>query len=505
MKKGQNWQFASNTIATMVNLLIQFSLNFFLTSYLIAQVGATAYGFFSMANTVVNYALIITTALNSMAARFIGIGIHNDDIEKAKRYYSSIFAGDIVFSLIILLPSMFAIINLENVINIPAELVSDVKILFFIVFFNMCCNVVFSVFGCVYTVKNRLDISSWLQMTSNIVKSILLIILYTQFEPSIVFLGTATLVATIIVALGNVIFTKKLLPELKLSILLAKLSVVKEVIASGIWNSFNQLSITLLNGLDLIIANLMVSAGAMGYLSVASTIPGVITSFISALSNMFTPKFLQYYSKGDFDSLYKEVKNSIRFMTVITCMPISFLIAFGEPFFRLWTPDTDISTVYVLSILILLPQITGGAINSMNYLYTVANKVKWQAIVLFIAGVSNIAVVFILLNLTNLGVYVIAGVSAIIGLARNFLFNAPYAAYCIHKPKHIFWMDMLKACLCLAFCSAIGLCVNYIFVLNSWIKLILVGGICTLLTGIIVACVVLSREQKQFILSKIKR
>ena len=94
MRNKHNWQFVSNTIATMVNLLIQFGLNFFLTSYLISSVGSTAYGFFTMANTVVNYALIITTALNSMAARFIGIGVHNNDMEKARKFYSSVFAGD---------------------------------------------------------------------------------------------------------------------------------------------------------------------------------------------------------------------------------------------------------------------------------------------------------------------------------------------------------------------------------------------------------------------------
>ena len=503
MRNKHNWQFVSNTIATMVNLLIQFGLNFFLTSYLISSVGSTAYGFFTMANTVVNYALIITTALNSMAARFIGIGVHNNDMEKARKFYSSVFAGDFAFSLIVLLPSSLAILNLENLINIPIELVRDVKVLFFIVFLNMCCNIVFSVFGCVYTIKNRLDISSLLQMTSNIVKSILLVILYAKFQPSIVFLGIATLVATMIVAMGNVHFTRKLLPDLYFDIKVAKLSSMLEIMASGIWNLINQLSITLLNGLDLVIANLMVSAEAMGYLSVANTLPGVISTFISALSNMFTPNFLKHYSHGDYEQLYGEVKNSIRFMTVISCMPISFLIAFGIPFFRLWTPNTDIRTVYVLSILVLLPQLTGGSINSMNYLYTIANKVKWQAVVLFIAGVTNVVAVFILLKYTEMGVYAIAGVSAIIGLTRNFLFNAPYAAYCIHKPKYIFWLDMIKACLCLAFCIIVGLTFNYFIVLNTWFKLIFVGGFSTLLSGMVVTFVVLGKGQRARLISTI--
>lgn len=502
--KGLDWQFASNTISTIVNLLVQFGINFFLTSYLISSVGSTAYGFFSMANSIVNYALIITVALNSLSSRFIGIGIYNNDNTRATRYFSSIFMGDILFALFIILPCVICISNLEKIINIPLDLVQDVKILFFIVFINMCFNIVFSVFGCVFIIRNRLDLSSFLQTISNIVKSILLIILYARFKPSIVFLGTATLVATIIVIVGNVYYTHKFLPELHFNIRLTKFSTLVEVISSGIWNSFNQLSITLLNGLDLVIANMMVSAEAMGYLSVANTIPGVISTVISALSNMFTPNFLKYYSHGNYSQLYKEVKNSIRFMTIISCMPISFLIAFGVPFFKLWTPGTDVQAVYVLSVLILLPQLTGGAISSMNYLYTVANKVKWQAIVLFIAGIANIVSVFLLLNFTDIGVYAIAGVSAVIGFIRNFLFNAPYAAHCIHKPIYIFWGDMLKSCFCLGICTAIGVVINYIFVLDTWISLIFVGGSCTVVTGGIVAIIVLGKEQKEAIISALK-
>lgn len=498
-------QFTMNTVATMFNLIIQFGLNFFLTSYLVREVGATAYGFFTMANTVVNYALIITNALNSMSARFIGIGVHNNDSDSASHYFSSVFWGDFIFSLIILLPSCMAIFHLENIINIPIDLIHDVKVLFLIVFFNMCGNVVFAVFGCVYTIKNRLDVLSILQIISNLIKVCLLVFLYTLFDASIVYLGIATLATTLVVAGGNIFFTKKYLCNLKLSIHYANLKQIKKITASGIWNSFNQLSVTLLNGLDLVIANLMINAEAMGVLSISNTIPGVISTCISTLANLFTPKFLEYYSHGDYKKLLEEVRGSIRFMTVISCMPISFLIAFGVPFFKLWTPNTNIPMLYTLSILVLLPQFSGGAINSMNYLYTVANKVKWQAIVLFISGIANIFFVFLFLKYTAMGVYAIAGVSAVIGFVRNFCFNAPYAAYCIKQPKFIFWPDMFRSCGCLLFCVIIGLMINRIFVLDSWVKLIVIGGACTVFSGIITALIVLNKKQKQKLFARLRK
>lgn len=498
-------QFIVNTIATILNLLVQLSISFLLTSYLVNSIGATAYGFFCMANTLVNYALIMSNALNSMAARFIGYEIHNGNYEKAKSYYSSVFIGDFLFALTILLPSLFVIGRLDRIINIPADLVGEVKLLFLIIFFNMCCNVVSAVFGCVYIVKNRLDLQSVVTIISNVVKALLLIYLYVSYKPSIVFLGVATLIATIIISFGNIYCTKRFLPRLSISVAFVKLQSIKDVVFSGVWNSINQLSVTLLHGLDLLLANLMVCAEAMGVLSLAGTLPGVISMCINSLANIFTPNLLEYFSKKKYDELLHEMRNSIRFMTVVSCIPISFLIGFGKPFFELWTPNTDIQMLYILSIIVMLPQFSGGAISSMNYLYTVANKVKWQSIVLFITGVINVPVVYCLLKFTDIGVYAVVGVSAAIAFIRNFLFNAPYAAHCIKQKYFVFWLDMLKSLAALLATSFIGFVIcNYINP-QSWFSLICVGGGYTIVSGFLITFLFLSKSQRVLIFQKLKR
>lgn len=500
-----NKQFVLNTAATILNLLIQLSISFFLTSYLVKSIGATAYGFYGMANTVVNYALIITNALNSMAARFIGFEIYNHNKNKAQSYFSSVLVGDILFALIVLVPSLLAIWHLDSLINIPPNLVSEVKLLFFIVFINMCCNVICAVFGSVYTIKNRLDIQSFLTIISNILKAGLLLILYISYRPSIVYLGTATLIATIIFAIGNIHYTRKYLPEVRINLSYATFKSVKDIILSGIWNSINQLSVTLLHGLDLLLANVMICAEAMGILSLAGTLPGVISMCVNSLANVFTPNLLEYFSKGQFDYLMHELKNSIKFMTVVSCMPISFLIAFGVPFFKLWTPNTDIYMLYFLTILIMLPQFSGGAISSMNYLYTIANKVKWQAVVLFGSGIVNVVVVYCLLKFSDIGVYAVVLVSAIISFFRNLCFNAPYAAYCIKQKYYVFWPDMLKSSLSLLACSLGGLFLTCFFAIDSWIEIIIIGGGYTVVSGFGVALMILSKEQRLFLLSRIKK
>ena len=500
----QNRQFALNTISTSLNLVIQFGINFFLTSYLVRTVGSTTFGFWGLANSVVNYALIITTALNSMSARYIGIDYHRKNMRAASGYFSSVFVADLLFALIILLPSCVAIYFIDRLISVPADIVGEVKTLFYIVFFNMCFNVVFAVFSCVFTIKNRLDILSVISIVSNVIKALILILLYWLFRPSIVYLGTATLCATILVAVTSVIYTKRLTPELKLNYAYSSLKSVKTVVASGIWNSLNQLSIVLLQGLDLLIANLFVSAAAMGLISVAVMIPGVISTCIFTLANVFTPRFLELYSLNKFDELFHDLKNSIKFLTLISCVPIGFLVAFGLPFYQLWTPTTDVRTVYYLSILVLLPLFSGGAISSTNYLYTVADKVKWQAMALIITGVLNVIIVFTLLKTTNLGIYVIVGVSAVMGFIRNIFFNAPLGAYCVHRKYTALWPEMFKSYVCLMICICVGMVVNHYLNLDTWPKLISVGGLTALVTTYLISLLLLTAVQRRNLLSGVK-
>jgi len=499
-----NRQFAINTIATALNLVINFGISFFLTSYLVRTIGSTTFGFWGLANNIVSYALIIFTALNSMAGRFIGIDYHRGDFRQASEYYSSVFVADFLFALIILVPSCAAIWYIDKLISVPPEIVREVKILFYIVFINMCCGVVFAVFGCVYVIKNRLDISATLSIISNVFKSLLLILLYWKLRPSIVYLGTATLCATVFFVISNIVFMKRLAPELKLHVQYSSFSSVKTIVSSGIWNSLNQLSVVLLQGLDLLIANLFVSAAAMGLISVAGMLPGVITTCIFSFAYVYAPNYLKLYSLNKYDELFREIKNSAKFMTVISCIPIGFLVGFGLPFYRLWTPDTDIQTVYYLSILIVLPLLSGGSLLSTNYLYTVADKVKWQALVLIFTGLLNVILVFIVLRLTSFGVYAIVGISAIMGFIRNIFFNAPLAAYCVNKNYTALWPDMMKSYACIMLCVSVCLIVNYLVELKTWISLIIVGGGTVLLSSYFVALLLLTSYQRSLIYSKIK-
>ena len=100
---GNGKRLAINMVATIVAFVVNMGISFFLSPYVIEHVGVDAYGFVSLANNFVNYASIITLALNSMAGRFITIAIHKGNKEEANKYFNSVLLANIIICFVLLI------------------------------------------------------------------------------------------------------------------------------------------------------------------------------------------------------------------------------------------------------------------------------------------------------------------------------------------------------------------------------------------------------------------
>ena len=78
---SQKKQLVINFIAQVLFSVINLGISFFLVPHIIESLNATAYGFINLSNDFVNYASLITVALNSIAGRYITIAIHKKQKE----------------------------------------------------------------------------------------------------------------------------------------------------------------------------------------------------------------------------------------------------------------------------------------------------------------------------------------------------------------------------------------------------------------------------------------
>ncbi|MEH1010221.1 hypothetical protein QM027_04235 [Campylobacter concisus] len=186
---------------------------------------------------------------------------------------------------------------MQSFLNVPENLLFDVRMTLVFYFINFCVGLFNGVLTVCAFVTNKLYLLSIRNAISSAILAILIVALFYFFKPFISYIAISALVASLFVFFSTIFMSARITPELKFSLNKFDFSKIKELLSSGIWNSFNALNRILLTGMDLFICNIFVNANATGLLSVAKAAPIILESFVAQLSGIFAPKFVELYSK----------------------------------------------------------------------------------------------------------------------------------------------------------------------------------------------------------------
>ena len=506
---------ALNILAQLLTFGSSMLIGLVITPQIVAKLGFGAYSYIGIANDFASYVTIITTALNSMAGRFISIELNKGNRDKAKVYFSSVFIADVVLAFAAMVLGIVLTLNINGILkNISPELLIDVKITFSLVFFNMVVNLLMSVYSVAPFVTDNLQKSAVRGVFSNLIKVILLIVLFT-FLPARIYFVTISIIGTsIFLIVTNVILSKQLLPDFKVNIHNFSFDAIKTLNSSGVWNSLNTLSNMLLTGLAGLLTTNFVSPKAGGLLYTAKTVPLNFAQLITTLATIFTPHFVMLYAKGNIKGLLKDAKYTMKILPFLMIVPIAGYLAFGASFFKLWqyaaTPE-DLHTMQILSIFSMGTNLLSIYVYPLTSINTTTNKLKWPVITTFMTGLLSISTVLILLNVTNIGVYVVNFVSTVFSMLRLFFFVPMYSAHNLKLKLTTFYPTILRGLGAFAIVEILFILVhNQINVyIDSWFTLVVAAIICGVPGYLLVYLILFNKEEKKkvwdMVMRKLKR
>lgn len=462
-----------NLIANIISYGTTVVITFFLTPYLVNTLGAEVYSYYPLANNFVSYMGIISLALNSMGARFITISLVKEDMEQANTYFSSIFFSNLILDIILFIPMSLIVIYLENILNIPIDIINTIKILFISIFFSMLINICTSVFGVATFAKNRIDLRSCSEIIIGLTRVILYISLFSIFTPSIIYVGVITLILSIINLFIQIRYTKKLLPNIVISRAYFKGKAIIQILSSGIWNSINQLGVLLLSSVSLVISNIFIGVTAAGDYSIAQTIPNAFSGIICALASVFIPQITYNYAKQDKEKLLNNIENAQKVLALIVNVPLAVFTVVGIDFFKLWVPNSNVYKIQLLSLILITPIIIFGSAFPLYNLNMVTNQVKIPALTMIFNGFLNIISTLMLVKFTKLGVVAIALTSSVINLVWYIVFVPIYPCKKLGVSRFTFYPPILKSILGFIVIYGVTSILKQWVIIDDWSKLIL--------------------------------
>lgn len=498
---------AINMIAQIVSFVTNFIISFLLTPFIVKYIGKEANGFVGLANNFISYATIVTTALNSMAGRFITISVHKKEYEDVKKYYSSVFFANVFISIPLTILATFILLYLNRIVQVPNQILIDVTILWALLFINFILSLIGSVCYVATFTYNRLDLSSRHNIESNILRVIILVIAFYFFEPSVWYIGLASLLCGSYNLIVNIIHTKRLLPYVKIDKKYFDFKKVKQLVSSGIWNSVSSLSSTLNTGLDLLITNLYIGASNMGLVSIAKIMPTYVLSTFSMLSSVFTPSLTINYATNNRDELKRELFFSVKLLAFIACIPMGFMYVFSKEFYELWIPGQNAELLMWLTIFSCLTLPISLPLEPLWSAFTITNNVKKSSVFVLVSSVISIITTIILLNMvTNdtIKMFIIVGTSSIIGIIRSLFFLPIYGAKCFDFKWNTFYPIIFKNIVSILCIIIFGNIIKIIINPNGWISFFL--SVCIMICFAIVFNYfwILKKNEREIITHKVR-
>ncbi|RZK26556.1 MAG: hypothetical protein EOO43_02465 [Flavobacterium sp.] len=437
-------RFIINLVSNFFSALSGVGISFFLTPYIVEHLGKEAYGFYPLSNNFVMYAGIITTALNSMSARYITISLEKKDMREVNTYFNSVLFGNILISLGFIIVSAVFCFFIDQILDIPGNLLYDVRLLFIFIFVSLIINVSSAVFSVTAFAMNRFDKLAVINIISNVLKLAIIILLFYLFVPRIYFLGVVTAVTAAYMFFANYRLTKKLLPEIQISWSFFSRGALSIIVGSGIWNSVLAMSNVINTQLDLLIANHFFKASGMGFLSLTKFIPNAIYILLGIIVPIFLPEMLKAYAQNDMQRLKSTLDLSFKAIFLVVLVPLSVFFVYGDAFFKLWLPTQDHNALHILSVITLVPFIVHGTIETVYHVFVITNKLKIASFWGIFISLLNFVLVILLCLYSSLGIYSIPVAALISGVFSHLTFTPLYAAYCLQESRWYFFIKIIK-------------------------------------------------------------
>lgn len=496
-----------NIITSVGVMVVNLFISFWLSPYIIRTIGVEANGFVSLANNFVTYANLIVTALNAMAARFITISYIQGDYKKANIYYNSVFWGNLIIVVVLLLPAAYLIVRLENFIDVPSDILVDVKILFSLVFLPFFVRTGAPNWDCGTYITNRMDLSYIPNMATSVLRCVLLVGMFTMWTPHVWYVSlTSTLIGFITLGIAGY-YTHKLTPELRVKLKnpIWSWKAIKELVGAGIWSAISNGGYMLLNGLDLLVCNVYIGSTAMGILSLSKTLPSILIQLSDSIRGAFGPELTISFAKGDKENIFKCINRAMKITSVVVSIPAAGLAVMGDAFYALWVPNQDAQLLQTLTILAILSYLVNSGIVILFNVFSTVNKVKYNSLAMIISGICSFAISLLMIYYTDLDIYAVAGVSSIITICKNLVFTVPMAAKLLGYKWYRFYPQVGISVLCTSLTILAGIIVRQFMSVDSWVMFFLTCCIIGALGLGLDLMIVLSKEERVYFKSIVKR
>lgn len=398
----------------------------FFIPFLIKQYGSGTYGLIALAGFLTQYVGLISGCVSASVTRFLNIAMNRNDWRQANEIFSTAIIANVGFILLQLPLFVFGVWKLDWLIDFPAEIGLDFRILVVCNIALFFINILKGVFFTPIHAANRLDIGEKFEIVSQLLRLGLLFGLITGIGPKLWIIGVVDLgLSLIFFAIGLSIFHRLVQSNLVFRRQDITWKWALPVLNMAGWSLVSALGYAFFTRTDIWIINRFVSKDMAGIYAALLVWPNFIKQIGGQLSSLISPVYMIDFAKNNHDRIIMVCMFSNKILCLFASISVGFVFVFADAILGLWLGAEYAQYSFLLKLMAIGLVFTLGE-SVVWGIFPAINKTHYTGIANLITGLLNLGLSLALVH-AGYGVYGVAIGTLVSTLLKSSLV-LPYGA-----------------------------------------------------------------------------
>jgi len=376
-----------NIFSNWAGFIVHALIAFFLTPFVLHQLGDARYGVWALVMSITGYYGLIDLGLRSGLTQYITRYLARQDYDQMNRSASTGFVVLALLGLIVFLTSCCLAFAARLIFKIPIEVEAEVAWCIFIVGSGTAVQFWFFPFSSVFVATQRYDLSNAIGIFTRVLTALAIVGCLTRGY-GLVAVSLATAISNLVDYLLRWRIAKRILPQFRISPRLFGRAYFREFVGYGTWTFICHSTVQAAKSSGPIIIGLFLPIGVIGKYSLALTAVKLYEGFLGPAARVFYPVATNMDATGDIQGLRRVYITGTRMLLLVAIL-IGFLgNAFATDFFRLWIGEKALENAHgsipgTFRVLLLSAAITASQSIGAQILFgrREVRKLAWMACV----------------------------------------------------------------------------------------------------------------------------
>lgn len=501
---SDNTRIAKNTMFLYFRMILIMIVNLYTSRVILMSLGVEDYGIYNVVGGIVTMFSFLNGSMASSTQRYLTYELGNGNLEKLKKIFSTSLNIHLFLScLIIVLAETLGLLFLNYKLNIPYDRMFAANVVYQFSILTFFINIIQVPYNAALIAHEKMGIYAYISILEVMLKLfVAYVISYTGIDKLIMYSGLIFFVQLLIRFIYQ-LYCKRNYAECRFRIT-KDVNLYKEMTSFAGWNLFGSMAwICRDQGVNIVV-NLFFGPVVNAARAISGQVSGAVMGFISNFQTALNPQITKLYAAGERNKMEMLVFNGIKFSFCLL-----FLIAF----------PLAINITYVLELwLKVVPDYVGGFVifilidslcstlygNPLMTSLAATGKIKNYQIFVSLCVLMTLPSVYLLLkfggNPYSIFIAIILWTN-FAGILRFYYCNKQIG----FRWKSFFVNVILPVVKMLALSLPIPLYIRRCFHgTNSFGVTFFLGLISFCISLLVCWCVVLNKEEKKFIVGKLR-